>query len=62
MFIMMKRFPKIIDRSLARFSSRIQQAHYIGLQVFPDRVEQPTMRIDLLCVLLFEAENELNGD
>lgn len=62
MLVMVESFPQIIDRPLARFRSRIQQADDIRLKVFSNRVEEPAMRVDLLGVLLFEAEDELDGD
>jgi hypothetical protein len=62
MFVVMESFPEVVNRPLSRFRSSVQQAHDVGLEVFPDRVEQPTVRVDLFRVLLLETEDELYGD
>jgi hypothetical protein len=42
--------------------SDIQEHADVGLEDGTKGIEEPTMRVDLLLVLLFEAENDLNGD
>lgn len=62
MLIVMESFPQIVDRPLSRFRTGIQQANDIRLKMFTNRVEQPSMRVDLLRILLFETEDELYGN
>jgi hypothetical protein len=52
----------MIDRLMTRFSPRIDQHADLGFQHPPDRIEQPTMRVDLLLVVLFQYKDDLDGD
>jgi hypothetical protein len=42
--------------------SRIEQHANLGLQHLPNRIEQPTMTVDLLFVVLFQDKDDLDRD
>ena len=54
--------PEVVDTPLAGLGTSIEQAHDIRVQVAPDRVEEPAVRVDLLGVLLLQAEDHLHRD
>ena len=52
----------MINRLMPRLGSRIDQHANLGLQHPPNRIEQPTMTVDLLFIVLFQDKDDLNGD
>lgn len=53
--------PEMIDALRSGHSPNIEQNADIRLQDLPKRIEKPPMRVDLLLVSLFEAEEDLYG-
>lgn len=54
--------PEVVNTPLAGLGPGIEQADDIRVQVAPDRVEEPAVRVDLLGVLLLQAEDHLHRD
>lgn len=54
--------PQVIDGRRAGHGTHIEQNADVGLQDGAERVEEPAVRIDLLLILLLQAENDLHGD
>jgi hypothetical protein len=52
--------PQIIDTASSGSGSSIDQHADIGLQNLSKRLEEPSVRIDLLLILLLEAEQDLD--
>jgi hypothetical protein len=61
MSLLVKGFPKMIKRFCARFSTGIDEDANFWFKLSTNSIEEPSVRIDLLAVLLFEAENHLYG-
>ncbi|KAH0238414.1 chitin synthase, class II, partial [Aureobasidium melanogenum] len=57
--IVIKCLPEVVQRSVSWSCTDIQQNTDIGLQGLSERIEEPTMTVELLCILLFHAENHL---
>jgi hypothetical protein len=52
----MECFPQLIDRATARFSPHIQQDTNVWRQDWTKSIKEPSVRVDLLGVLFFQAE------
>lgn len=48
---------QVVDGALARLRTSVEETDDVGLEVLADGVEEPTMTVDLLGVLLLEAVN-----
>lgn len=57
-----KCFPEMVQAVRTRSSSDIKQDANIGLEHRPKRVEEPSVRVDLLLVMFFHEENDLSGN
>ena len=55
MLVVVESLPEVVDTPLARLGSCVEKADDVGLQMLPDGVEEPAMRVDLLHILLFET-------
>lgn len=51
-WVMVESLPKIVQRSVARFGTSVNQDADFRVKMFTDRVEQPSMRVDFLLVLM----------
>lgn len=58
--VVIESLPKSEEGARAGLSTRIEQDSNFGVQDSTKGIEQPTMRVDLLAVLLLQAENELH--
>ena len=58
-FIVIERLPKGEKRFSARFSSSIKKDADFRVQYAPKSIEQPSVRIYLFAIFLFQAENHL---
>ena len=56
-----KDFPELIDGVLAGPCASVDQAADVGIKDFAKSIKEPSMRVDLLLVLLLEAEEDLDG-
>ena len=56
-----ERFPQVVYRHWTRHSTYIEQNTKVGLEDGAESVEEPSMRVDLLLVLLFKAKDDLDG-
>ena len=56
-----ERFPQVVNRSRAGHSPHVQQYTNVWFQDRTESVEEPTVRVDLLLVLLLQAEDDLHG-
>ena len=52
--------PQVVDTRRARHSTDIEENANIGLEDRTERVEEPSMTVNLLLILLLEAENQLD--
>ena len=52
----------MINRLVPRLGSRIDQHANLGLQHPPNRIEQPTMTVDLLFIVLFQDKDDMDWD
>jgi len=50
----------MINRLMTRFGSSIQQYTCLWVQLSSNSIEQPSMRIDLFGILLFEDKDDLD--
>jgi hypothetical protein len=51
----------VVDRVVARLGTRVDEHADVGLQHATKGLEEPTMGVDLLLVLLLQAEEHLHG-
>ena len=58
--VVVEGLPEGQKRLGSRFGTGIQQDADLGVEDPTKGVEQPTMRVDLLAVLLLQAEDHLN--
>jgi hypothetical protein len=49
----------MVDRSMARFSSHIDQTAHVGLDQRTEGLEEPSMRVDLFLILFLETKEHL---
>lgn len=54
--------PEVVQRVAARLRTDVEQDAHIRVQGLSERVETPTMRVELLVVLLLETEDHLARD
>jgi hypothetical protein len=54
-------FPQLIDGRACGLRAYIEQDTYIGLDKGSKGVEEPSVTVQLFLVLLFQAEDDLNG-
>ena len=52
----------MINRLMSRLGSRIDQHANLRLQHPSNRIEQPTMTVDLLFIVLFQDKDDLDWD
>lgn len=55
-----KRLPQMVYRRRTGHGTHIEEDANIGLEDGAESVEEPSMRVDLLLVFLFEAEDNLD--
>jgi hypothetical protein len=51
----------MVERLGSRFGSNVEQNANIGVQRPAESIEEPTMRVQLLLIALFQAEDHLAG-
>ena len=61
-WVVVKCLPEVVNTALAGLGTGIEQADDVRVQVATDRVEEPAVRVDLLGVLLLQAEDHLHRD
>lgn len=52
----------MIDGFVTGLCTRIQQNTDLRLELFPDRIKQPSVRVDLFRVFLLKHKDKLNRD
>ena len=57
--MLVEALPKLVDTCSGGFRADIEQDADVGLQQRTECVEEPAMRVELLLVLLLQAENNL---
>lgn len=60
-FIVIKRLPEGQEGFLAGLGPRVDQDDYLGVQDAAEAIEEPSVGIDLLAVLLLQTKDELDG-
>ena len=59
--VVVEGLPQVVDAALARLGAGVEKADDVRVEVPPERVEEPAVRVDLFGVLLLEAEDHLDG-
>ena len=59
--MLVEALPKLIDGCSGRFGTDIEQNAHVRLDQRAKRVEEPSVTIELLLVLLLQAEDDLYG-
>ena len=59
--MLVEALPQLVDRRARGFCTDIKKNTNIGLDERPKRVEEPSVTVQLLLVLLLQAENNLHG-
>ena len=57
-----ERLPQMINRGGAGHHTDVQKDANVRLKNRPKRVEEPSVRIDLLLTFLLQAKDDLHGD
>ena len=52
--------PQVVDGCRTRHRTNVKQDADVGLQYRAEGIEEPAMRVDLLLILLLQAEDELD--
>lgn len=60
-WLALKRLPEVVDTASSRLGAAIDEHAVRGIQDLAESLEEPPMRIDLLLILLLEAEQHLDG-
>jgi hypothetical protein len=55
-----ERLPEVVDRRRAGHGPHVKQHADVGFEHGPEGVEEPAVRVDLLLVLFFQAEDNLD--
>lgn len=58
--LLVERLPELVDRIFAWLGTRIDEHADVGVKNAAERLEKPSMRVDLLLILLFQAEEHLH--
>ena len=58
--MLVEAFPKLVDGSTRRFRADIEQDANIGFDQRAERIEEPPVAIELLLILLLQAEYDLH--
>lgn len=58
--VLVETLPELVDRRAGRFGSHVEQDAHVGLQHAAEGVEIPTVAVEFLFVLLFQAEDDLD--